>query len=123
MKVIYYYQTFVGLYKMLSHIKDLDVMIISSIHFGVDKNNKPNIYLNDNIPDDKIFNKMWIQTIRAYKLGCKIMLMMGGAGLAYQKLFQNFEIYYPLLIKTIKDRPWITGIDLDIEELVKIEDV
>ena len=51
------------------------------------------------------------------------MLMMGGAGCAYQVLFSNFNLYYPLLVKTIKDRDWITGIDLDIEESVKLTDV
>ena len=45
MKTIYYYQTFIGLYKMLSHIQDIDVIIVSSIHFGKEKDGeKKNIF-------------------------------------------------------------------------------
>ena len=32
MKTIYYYQTFVGLDKLFTHVQDVDVIIISSIH-------------------------------------------------------------------------------------------
>ena len=122
MKVIYYYQTFVGLYKMLSHIKDLDVMIISSIHFG-EKNNKPYIHLNDNNPTDSKFNQLWLDMEKAQSLGIKIVLMVGGAGGAYQELFSNFEVYYKLLKNLLEEKTWINGIDLDIEESVKLEDV
>ena len=52
MKTIYYYQSFVGLEKLLTHIEDIDVIIVSSIHFG-----KGKIYLNDNEPNDKIFGQ------------------------------------------------------------------
>ena len=34
MKTIYYYQSFVGLEKALENITDIDVIIVSSIHFG-----------------------------------------------------------------------------------------
>ena len=40
MKVIYYYQTFVGLDKLLTHREDVDVIIVSSIHFGKNKENQ-----------------------------------------------------------------------------------
>ena len=53
MKVIYYYQTFVGLDKLLTHREDVDVIIVSSIHFGKNKENQLGIYLNDNKPDNK----------------------------------------------------------------------
>ena len=70
MKVCYYYQTFVGLDDIiLSHPQDVDVIIISSLHFGIDKNGKPNIYLNDNLPDDPIFDKLWEQTQKLHYQG------------------------------------------------------
>ena len=47
MKTIYYYQTFVGLDKLLTHVEDIDVINISSIHFDEDKNDHKNMYLND----------------------------------------------------------------------------
>ena len=81
MKVIYYYQSFVGLEKLFSHIQDVDVLIVSSLHFG-QKNKQPYIHLNDNDPKNSIFDQMWLETEKASVQGCKIMLMMGGAGLA-----------------------------------------
>ena len=123
MKVIYYYQTFVGLDQLLTHREDVDVMIVSSIHCDKDKNNKLGIYLNDNEPDDTLFDELWLQTEKLSNEGCTIMVMMGGAGGAYQELFSNFETYYGLLVEMIKKRPWIKGIDLDIEESVKLSDV
>ena len=123
MKTIYYYQTFVGLDKMLTHIQDIDVIIVSSIHFGKDKDGKKGIYLNNNIPDNPIFDQLWMQTKEASVQGCKIMVMMGGAGLAYCELFSDFDTYYPQLVKMIRDRSWIQGIDLDIEEQASLKDI
>ena len=54
MKTIYYYQSFVGLDKVLTHIEDIDVINISSIHFGKDKDGNKFIYLNDNKPYDPL---------------------------------------------------------------------
>ena len=77
MKTIYYYQSFVGLEKALENITDIDVIIVSSLHFGKD-HQRPYIHLNDNDPNDSIFDKMWMETKEASVQGCKIMLMMGG---------------------------------------------
>ena len=49
--------------------------------------------------------------------------MLGGAGGAFQDLFENFELYYPLLLKTILSTPFISGINLDIEEEVSLTNV
>ena len=35
MKTVYYYQTFIGLDKLLTHVEDIDTIIISSIHFEI----------------------------------------------------------------------------------------
>ena len=42
MKTIYYYQTFVGLHKLLPHLTDIDVINVSSIHFDTDVNGSKN---------------------------------------------------------------------------------
>lgn len=132
MKTIYYYQSFVGLEKLLTHIEDIDVIIVSSIHFGKGgtkpepftlNEQKPYIHLNNNEPNDKIFDELWLQTKEASVQGTTIMLMMGGAGGAYGELFSDFNTYYPLLVKMINDRPWIKGIDLDIEENATLDNV
>merc|ERR1711871_325427 len=49
------------------------------------------------------------------------MLMVGGAGGAYQELFSNYNIFYNLLKNQIKKRPFIKGIDLDVEEETNID--
>lgn len=120
-RIIYYYQTFIGLRQLLEQ-KPICVthIIISSIHFGY-KDNKPYIHLNDNNPDDPIFDELWSDIKIADNLGIKIILMIGGAGLAYQKLFSNFNIFYNMLKNEILKRPYISGVDLDVEEITKIE--
>ena len=123
MKTIYYYQTFVGLHDLMSHVQDIDVIIVSSIHFGKDKSGKKNIFLNDNIPYESVFNELWIETEKLSVQGCNVMLMMGGAGFAYKELFSDFDTYYPLLKRLITEKSWIKGIDLDIEENTSIENI
>ena len=118
MKTIYYYQTFIGLNKLLTHIQDIDVIIVSSIHFG-----EHNIYLNDNLPGNSIFDSLWMETEKASVQGCKIMIMVGGAGGAYRELFSDYDIYYPLLKKMIEERSWISGVDIDVEEGTSIENI
>tara|TARA_B100001094_G_scaffold155510_1_gene150500 strand:- start:850 stop:1641 length:792 start_codon:yes stop_codon:yes gene_type:complete len=123
MKTIYYYQTFVGLHDLMSHVQDIDVIIVSSIHFGKDKSGQKNIFLNDNIPYDPLFNDLWLETEKLSVQGCTIMLMMGGAGFAYKELFSDFDTYYPLLKQLIIEKSWIKGIDLDVEETTSIDDI
>lgn len=123
MKTCYYYQTFVGLKKILSHINDTDIIIISSIHFDKDNNGNKLMYLNDNLPNDTIFDKLWKETENCFEKGITILLMVGGAGGAYTNLFNDFEIYYPQLKKLVEDRPQIHGINLDIEESVSLDNV
>ena len=123
METVYYYQTFDGLDKLLSHPKDINMIIISSIHFGKDKQGIQNIYLNDNLPDDKIFDILWKETKELSDKNVKIKCMMGGAGYAYRQLFSSFDTYYPMLVNMIQKHPWISGIDLDIEEEVDLNNV
>ena len=61
---------------------------------------------------------MWEEIKEARQKGIKIIFMIGGAGGAYGALFSNFEVYYKLLQDTIKQFPYIDGVDLDIEEEV-----
>jgi len=123
MKTIYYYQTFVGLHKLMTHLQDIDVINISSIHFDEDKNGQKNIYLNDNLPDDKIFDQLWTETESCSNQGVTIILMVGGAGGAYENLFKDFSTYYPMIKNLLESKPFIQGIDLDIEEEVTMPQV
>ena len=65
MKTIYYYQSFCGLDKLQSHIKDIDTIILSSIHFSKYKN-EPYIHLNDYPPTSPIFDNVWIELQKLY---------------------------------------------------------
>ena len=47
--------------------------------------------------------------------------MIGGAGGAYQELFNDFEANYAQLRDLLREKTWIQGIDLDIEEPTKME--
>ena len=120
-RIIYYYQTFTSLKPLLLKNTVVTHIHLSSIHFGKNPDNTPYIHLNDHPPNDKIFNNMWNDIKNANNLGIKIILMVGGAGGAFQTLFSDFETYYDLLKKTINDNKCINGIDLDIEEPVSID--
>ena len=123
MKTIYYYQTFVGLHKLLTHLTDIDVINVSSIHFNESKDGSKNIYLNDNLPTSPIFDEMWMEVEKAYSEGVQIMLMVGGAGGAYTNLFKDFETYYPMLRELLQSKSFISGIDIDVEEFVEMKDI
>ena len=122
-RIIYYYQTFCGLDKILVKNTPVTHIHLSSVHFGLDDNLQQYIHLNNDSPYDSKFDSVWRDIEKADKLGIKIILMIGGAGGGYSSLFSNFDIYYDLLYRLIKDKPFIKGIDLDIEETVKIENV
>ena len=121
-RIIYYYQTFTDLSPILKPNSPVTHIHLSSIHFGLD-NNKPYIHLNDYPPTSPKFNKVWDDMKTASKLGIKIVLMVGGAGGAYQTMFSNYEIYYTLLKELLDSQTMISGVDLDIEEFVDIENV
>ena len=123
-RIIYYYQTLCGLDDILN-IEDTVVTHIhlSSIHFGLNSNKSPYINLNDSPPDSPCFNSMWTDIAKAKKKGIAVVLMVGGAGGAFTDLFNNFDVYYELLKKTIEDHPDISGIDLDVEEPATLDNI
>jgi hypothetical protein len=122
-RIIYYYQTFCGLEKILIKNTPVTHIHVSSVHFGLDKTLEPYIHLNNESPYSDTFNHVWDDVERADKLGINIVLMIGGAGGGYFSLFSNFDLYYDLLYHLIKNKPCIKGVDLDIEEGVSLENV
>ena len=123
MKVCYYYQSFVGLHQILKDPHYTDLIIVSSIHFGLNKEKQPHIYLNDNLPHDPIFDKVWTECHALANQGVQIHLMVGGAGGAYDVLFKDYETYYPMLADLLRNKTFISGVNLDIEEVVHLSDV
>ena len=120
-KIIYYYQTLNSLQPIL-YSNTVTHIHLSSIHFGT-SNNEPYIHLNDNPPYDTIFDDVWKELFIADNNNIKIILMVGGAGGAYTELFGNFEVYYGMLKTLINTKSFISGIDLDIEEPVSLDNV
>ena len=121
-RIIYYYQTFIPLSLILFTNPFVTHIHLSSIHFGVNNDTSPYIHLNNDPPDDPKFDNVWKNLKISKENNIKNILMIGGAGGAYGYLFSNFSTYYKLLYDTIRYYP-IDGIDLDIEEYVKLEDV
>ena len=62
---------------------------------------------------------MWNQISECKKQGIDITLMIGGAGGGYRSLFSNYTVYRNLLKQFLNSKSGvITGVDLDIEEIV-----
>ena len=123
MRKIIYYQTFCD----IKNIKNTGIthIHVSSIHFGVNNNNKY-IHLNNYNPYNKIFDNVWTELEEAHGCNINIILMVGGAGGGYRAMFNSdadFEQYYSLLKNLITTKKIISGIDLDVEEQVSLENI
>ena len=122
-RVIMYYQTFTSLKPILLKQSPVTHIHVSSIHFGLDNKNQPYIHLNNELPYSYIFDNVWKELEQAAKDGIKIKLMVGGAGGGYASLFGDFKTYYPMLADLLRNKSFISGVDLDIEEPVSLENV
>lgn len=126
-RIIYYYQTLVGLDSLLNEpTPTCTHIILSAFHFGTNNDGTPYIHLNNYPPDNSRFTDCWNQLRILSERGVTIMIMLGGAGGAYTTLFQNettYKTYYTMLKNTILQYDIIKGIDLDIEEYVHLSDV
>ena len=123
-KIIFYYQTFKSLKPILIKNTVVTHIHLSSIHFGLDEKNNKYIHLNDNSPYWIGFEKMWDELKQAKALGIKIILMVGGAGGAFNSLFTDYDTYYGLLKELlISKKDIISGIDLDVEENTSISNI
>ena len=118
MRTIYYYQEDVGLQQAIDYNKNIDEIIISSVHFK-----KKRMFLNDNYIEHKVNHKLFNQAEELFNKGVRISLMVGGSGGAFKEMFSNFEHYYTIMENFLKTHPYITGVNLDIEEAVDIERV
>lgn len=122
-RVIYYYQTLDSLQNIL-YSGTVTHIHLSSIHFGFNSDGSPYIHLNDYHPTDQRFDKVWQELFIAKQNGIQIILMMGGAGGAFQDLFSHYHTFYPLLKSLLEEKSnIISGLDLDIEEEVPLPQV
>jgi len=128
--IILYYQTFytqdntlISLDPILYDNTPVSHIHVSSIHFGIDNNEEPYIHLNNKSPYHMYFDPVWKTIEKASSKNINIILMIGGAGGGYSSLFSNFDMYYDLLYNFLKNKPFISGIDLDIEEQCDLDNI
>lgn len=129
-KAIFYYQTFytqnndfISIQPILYKNTPITHIHLSAIHFGYDNDSTPYIHLNNRLPSDPYFDKVWNDLKLAKQHGIKIIAMIGGAGGGYESLFSNFDVFYKILQTFLKTNRIIDGIDLDIEETCDINNI
>lgn len=122
-RITFYYQTIEPLDAILGGNSPVTHIHVASVHFGVEDDGEPYIHLNNHYPDDSKFTQMWSDLEKAQALGIKVILMIGGAGGGFSSLFSNYSTCYALLKDVLQRHSVISGIDLDIEEPVKLEDI
>jgi len=95
---------------------------LSALHINAQPGD---ITLNDNSPDDAIYDTVWSEAAQLQQKGVKVMMMMGGSAPgSYPRLCSgpngaiNNDFYGPLL-STIKSHK-VDGLDLDIEESIPL---
>ncbi len=122
-RVLVFYQTFVDLNPLLALPSKVTDIHVASIHFGHDDTGEVYIHLNDDWPDAKQFDRVWAQLEKAAYLGIRVSLLIGGAGGAFEALFNNYEQCLQDLMTLLKAKPFITGINLDVEETVSLDNI
>ena len=124
-RIIYYYQTLVGLKKIINNPNKIypTHIILSAFHFGVDINNTPYMHLNNNKINNHMYDELWTELKKLSNMDVKIMIMLGGAGGAYNVLFSDFKCYYSKLLTFLQNNKFIVGIDLDVEENTDINNI
>ncbi len=120
-KIIYYYQSFTNLEKLVATQLKNVYIYVSSLHFGMDQTGTRIFYLNNSSPDCQM--DLWMDILKTSLSGMTILVMLGGAGGAYHYLFQDFETYYEMLYLFLKKYPFIRGIDLDVEETITLDNI
>jgi hypothetical protein len=99
--------------------RDSIVVYLSSLHLGTDARGISYLHLNNDNVDtlDDFFADVQARSSSAV-CPVEIRVMLGGAGGAYTTLFADFEPRYALLHNFLKKHAFLTGIDLDIEEVL-----
>ncbi|TAQ87503.1 hypothetical protein B7494_g4166 [Chlorociboria aeruginascens] len=126
-RLMVYVQTFhdvlgapLSLLPLLNQETNITHIIIAALHLM----GPNNIHLNDNPPDDPMYDQLWNETKILQQNGVKVLAMMGGAAIgSYIALSGTDELfnanYQPLRDNFIKKYN-LDGLDLDIEEEVDI---
>ena len=79
------------------------------------------MHLNNDDPCSEKFAQLWKNANKWSKQNKRISIMIGGAGLAYQNLFKHYKLYWDMLVNFLSTHTFITGIVLDVEEIVPVQ--
>jgi hypothetical protein len=75
-RVVVYLQTLQNLNLLPQCYSNLTAINLSSFHFGFNKDRSPYIHLNDNDPDDPMYDSLWPQLREAQHNGVKLVAML-----------------------------------------------
>lgn len=123
MRVLLFYQTLVDLTPLLQRPSSVTDIHLASIHFGLSSQGLPYIHLNDDWPDNACFDPVWTQLETATRQGIKVSLLIGGAGGGFHTLFEHYDECLSMLMELLKEKSFISGINLDVEETVSLENI
>lgn len=121
-RVAVYYQTFPpsGLLPIMTNPPLVTHIYVAALHFGKSADGAPYIHLNDAPPEAA---PIWPDIRAAVELGAKCSVMVGGAGGGFAALFADYLAHYAQLKNFLEQHPEVTGVDLDVEEPVTLENV
>jgi hypothetical protein len=135
-RIIYYYQTLTDLEPIIKNARGHTTHVfLSAFHFGYEPDtqhpDRPSsaprlgyIHLNDHSPSDPRYDAVWTQLEKLHSTWCEIGIMLGGAGGAFEKLFVDYETFYPLLRSFLQTHAYlIHHINLDVEEHISVQNV
>lgn len=98
-------------------------VMVAAFHINEDPSH---ITLNDDPPDNTVYDPLWAEVPVVKEHGVKIMAMLGGAAAGtFVRLDGNqeqFERYYGPLLAMLR-RYQLDGVDLDVEEHMSLEGI
>ena len=120
MRLTVYYQTFREIHDKIWN--QVSRVIIASLHFMPVQGGGVRLHLNDNPPDDSIFDDMW-ETMEEFAVSKPVGILIGGAGGGLSPLLDpNWkESAYAMLQALLAARPYIGTIVIDVEEIVDLD--
>ncbi len=115
-RTIAYYQTayaagrYISPLPLVTEHTGIDVVNLAALHLNADQ-----LLLNDWLPDDPRYDRVWADLGQMQAAGVKVVGMVGGAvNVSWQTLSTDFDVQYERLRSLVLERH-LDGLDLDVE--------